>query len=148
LCPVVSCNTHVQNRRRGRVLPYSVALPGQQLPGPDIFSVRVLVPGGRVCGTFCGIAVVAVFSGLLAGRTLVFASNIAPVWGPGSTIFIWQAVSGVVHLVKIFGVLVPTQMLWTLANYVLTTREAKRVFGMVVGRHRGLDLFRLFSPRR
>ncbi len=34
--------------------------------------------------------------------------------------------------VKIFGVLVPTQI-WTLANYVLTTREAKRVFGMVGG---------------
>src|SRR5258708_38819321 len=34
--------------------------------------------------------------------------------------------------VKIFGVLVPTQI-WTVANYVLTTREAKRVFGMVGG---------------
>src|SRR6185295_18686849 len=34
--------------------------------------------------------------------------------------------------VKLFGVLVPTQI-WTLANYVLTTREAKRVFGMVGG---------------
>jgi AAA family ATP:ADP antiporter len=34
--------------------------------------------------------------------------------------------------VKIFGVLAPTQV-WTVANYVLTTREAKRVFGMVGG---------------
>lgn len=34
--------------------------------------------------------------------------------------------------VKIVGVLAPAQM-WTLANYVLTTREAKRVFGMVGG---------------
>jgi ATP:ADP antiporter, AAA family len=34
--------------------------------------------------------------------------------------------------VKIFGVLGATQI-WTLANYVLTTREAKRVFGMVGG---------------
>ena len=33
---------------------------------------------------------------------------------------------------KVFGVLAPTQI-WTLANYVLTTREAKRVFGMVGG---------------
>lgn len=32
--------------------------------------------------------------------------------------------------VGIFGVLAPTQV-WTLANYLLTTREAKRVFGMV-----------------
>ena len=34
--------------------------------------------------------------------------------------------------VGIFGVLAPTQV-WTLANYLLTTREAKRVFGMVGG---------------
>jgi AAA family ATP:ADP antiporter len=32
--------------------------------------------------------------------------------------------------VGIFGVLAPTQV-WTLANYLLTTREAKRVFGLV-----------------
>src|ERR1700732_1533739 len=34
--------------------------------------------------------------------------------------------------VGIFGVLAPTQV-WTLANYLLTTREAKRIFGMVGG---------------
>jgi AAA family ATP:ADP antiporter len=34
--------------------------------------------------------------------------------------------------VKVFGVLGATQI-WTVANYVLTTREAKRVFGMVGG---------------
>jgi ATP:ADP antiporter, AAA family len=34
--------------------------------------------------------------------------------------------------VGIFGVLGPTQV-WTLANYLLTTREAKRIFGMVGG---------------
>ncbi len=34
--------------------------------------------------------------------------------------------------VGIFGVLAPAQV-WTLANYVLTTREAKRVFGLVGG---------------
>jgi ATP/ADP translocase len=32
--------------------------------------------------------------------------------------------------VGVFGVLAPTQV-WTLANYLLTTREAKRVFGLV-----------------
>ena len=32
--------------------------------------------------------------------------------------------------VGILGVLAPTQV-WTLANYLLTTREAKRVFGLV-----------------
>lgn len=34
--------------------------------------------------------------------------------------------------VGIMGVLAPTQV-WTLANYLLTTREAKRVYGMVAG---------------
>jgi ATP:ADP antiporter, AAA family len=34
--------------------------------------------------------------------------------------------------VGIFGVLGPTQV-WTLANFLLTTREAKRIFGMVGG---------------
>jgi ATP:ADP antiporter, AAA family len=34
--------------------------------------------------------------------------------------------------VGIFGVLAPTQV-WTLANYLLTTREAKRIFGMIGG---------------
>src|SRR5215467_106877 len=34
--------------------------------------------------------------------------------------------------VGIFGVLAPTQV-WTLANVLLTTREAKRIFGMVGG---------------
>jgi len=34
--------------------------------------------------------------------------------------------------VGIFGVLAPTQV-WTLANFLLTTREAKRIFGMVGG---------------
>jgi AAA family ATP:ADP antiporter len=32
----------------------------------------------------------------------------------------------------VFGVLAPAQV-WTLANYVLTTREAKRLFGVIGG---------------
>ena len=70
---------------------------------------------------------------LLVGSMIFFASNCALFWAlahyhPHLTwlfpaFYIW---------VKIFGVLAPTQI-WTLANYVLTTREAKRVFGMVGG---------------
>ena len=70
---------------------------------------------------------------LLVGSMLFFASNCAVFWVLAHydshlawlfpAFYIW---------VKIFGVLVPTQI-WTLANYVLTTREAKRVFGMVGG---------------
>ena len=71
--------------------------------------------------------------GLLIGSTVFFASNCGLFWALAHyhphlawlfpVFYIW---------VKVFGVLAPTQI-WTLANYVLTTREAKRVFGMVGG---------------
>src|SRR6266478_9692117 len=71
--------------------------------------------------------------GLLVGSMLFFASNCALFW------FLAHYYSRLTWLfplfyvwVKIFGVLAATQI-WTLANYVLTTREAKRVFGMVGG---------------
>ncbi|HMH06768.1 MAG TPA: Npt1/Npt2 family nucleotide transporter, partial [Terriglobales bacterium] len=70
---------------------------------------------------------------LLIGSTIFFASNCGIFWVLARyhphlawlfpAFYIW---------VKVFGVLAPTQI-WTLANYVLTTREAKRVFGMVGG---------------
>jgi AAA family ATP:ADP antiporter len=70
---------------------------------------------------------------LLVGSMLFFSSNCAVFW------VLSHRYAGLVWLfpvlyvwVKIFGVLAPTQI-WTLANYVLTTREAKRVFGMVGG---------------
>lgn len=67
---------------------------------------------------------------LLVSSMVFFASNCALFWvlahnyRPGwlyPVFYMW---------VKIFGVLAPAQV-WTLANYVLTTREAKRVFGLV-----------------
>jgi AAA family ATP:ADP antiporter len=69
---------------------------------------------------------------LLVSSMLFFASNCGLFWiiahsyRPGwlyPVFYVW---------VKIFGVLAPAQV-WTLANYVLTTREAKRVFGLVGG---------------
>ena len=70
---------------------------------------------------------------LLVGSMLFFASNCFLFW------FLAHYYSGLPWLfpafyiwVKMFGVLAATQI-WTLANYVLTTREAKRVFGMVGG---------------
>jgi ATP:ADP antiporter, AAA family len=71
--------------------------------------------------------------GLLLGSTLFFASNCALFWVLAHYRFHLSFLFPVFYVwVKIFGVLVPTQI-WTLANYVLTTREAKRVFGMVGG---------------
>ena len=69
---------------------------------------------------------------LLVGSQLFFAANCALFWALAHyyhpawlypAFYIW---------VGVFGVLAPTQV-WTLANYLLTTREAKRVFGMVGG---------------
>jgi ATP:ADP antiporter, AAA family len=71
--------------------------------------------------------------GLLLASTLFFASNCALFWVLAHYRFHLSFLFPVFYIwVKIFGVLVPTQI-WTLANYVLTTREAKRVFGMVGG---------------
>jgi ATP:ADP antiporter, AAA family len=70
---------------------------------------------------------------LLICSTIFFASNCALFWGLAHYHFHLSWLFPVFYVwVKVFGVLVPTQI-WTLANYVLTTREAKRVFGMVGG---------------
>jgi AAA family ATP:ADP antiporter len=71
--------------------------------------------------------------GLLLGSALFFASNCVLFWALAHYHFHLSLLFPLFYIwVKIFGVLVPTQI-WTLANYVLTTREAKRVFGMVGG---------------
>lgn len=68
---------------------------------------------------------------LLVGSILFFAANAIVFWtwsavsvGSGAlfiAIYIW---------VGVFSVLAPSQV-WTLANYVMTTREAKRSFGFI-----------------
>lgn len=67
---------------------------------------------------------------LLAGSLLFFAANCVLFWWVVHfykppwlypVVYVW---------VGIFGVLAPAQV-WTLANYVLTTREAKRLFGLI-----------------
>lgn len=72
------------------------------------------------------------FGTLLVASPLFFASNCCLFWilthysRPQwlyPIFYVW---------VSMFGVLAPTQV-WTLANHLLTTREAKRVFGMVGG---------------
>ena len=69
---------------------------------------------------------------LLVASPLVFAATCVLFWAlthyarPSwlySAFYVW---------VGMLGVLAPTQV-WTLANYLLTTREAKRIFGMVGG---------------
>ncbi|HMD43768.1 MAG TPA: Npt1/Npt2 family nucleotide transporter [Candidatus Acidoferrum sp.] len=100
-----------------------------QLPYADI-SCGILV--GFVVAGYLRLARRISLRNLLIGSQLFFAANcglfwvLAKLYHPAwlyPVFYIW---------VGIFGVLAPTQV-WTLANYLLTTREAKRVFGMVGG---------------
>src|SRR5215469_1646979 len=67
---------------------------------------------------------------LLVGSQLFFASNCLVFWVLSHYYhYVW--LFPIIYVwVGMFGVLAPTQV-WTLANYSLTTREAKRIFGMV-----------------
>jgi ATP:ADP antiporter, AAA family len=101
-----------------------------QLAYADISST-VLV--ALVIAGYVVIARRVLFRDLLMGSMIFFAATWALFWWLAHyyshlawvfpAFYVW---------VKIFGVLGATQI-WTLANYVLTTREAKRVFGMLGG---------------
>src|SRR6201993_3980018 len=100
-----------------------------QLPYADIAS-GVLV--GFVVYVYLRIGRRVLLRDLLVGSQIFFAVNCAAFWVLAHfyhpdwlfpVFYVW---------VGIFGVLAPTQV-WTLANYLLTTREAKRIFGMVGG---------------
>lgn len=100
-----------------------------QLPYADIAS-GVLV--GFVVALYLQAGRRTSLSNLLVGSPLFFAATSTsfwllahysrPVW-LYAVFYVW---------VGMIGVLAPTQV-WTLANYLLTTREAKRIFGMVGG---------------
>ena len=67
---------------------------------------------------------------LLVGSLLFFSSNALILWWLGQTRDApWVAVVTYIW-VGMFGVIAPAQV-WTLANYVLTLREAKRLFGVI-----------------
>jgi ATP:ADP antiporter, AAA family len=73
------------------------------------------------------------FRDLLVSSMVFFATTFALFWGLAHyySHLAWVPPAFYVW-VKVFGALGATQI-WTLANYVLTTREAKRVFGMLGG---------------
>jgi AAA family ATP:ADP antiporter len=99
------------------------------LPYVDI-AIAALV--GIVAGLYIRIGHRTNLRNLLVGNLLFFASNALLFWW-------WAAVSVlesnllfiVLYVwVGVFSVLAPSQV-WTLANYVMTTREAKRAFGFI-----------------
>jgi len=100
-----------------------------QLPYVDIASA-VLV--GIVVVGYVRLGRRTSLGNLLVGSQFFFATNCVFFWALAHyyhpawlypAFYVW---------VSLFGVLAPTQV-WTLANYLLTTREAKRIFGMVGG---------------
>src|SRR5262249_29437354 len=69
---------------------------------------------------------------LLVGSLLLFAATFVGFWVV-ARFYRFDALFLILYVwVGIFGVLAPAQV-WTLSNYVLTTREAKRVFGLIGG---------------
>ena len=101
----------------------------KQLAYADISSAVLVM---MVVAAYVRVARRVPFQTLMLSSTLFFASNCALFWGLIHYLHLAWLFPVFYVWVKIFGVLVPTQI-WTLANYVLTTREAKRVFGMVGG---------------
>ncbi|MGD0791962.1 MAG: Npt1/Npt2 family nucleotide transporter [Terriglobales bacterium] len=128
-CLFLVISSYVIGKVAGAAL-FLARFPARQLAYADISS-SVLV--ALIVAGYVLIARRAPLLNLLVCSMLFFAGNCALFWGlahyySGLT---WLAPAFYIW-VKIFGVLAPTQI-WTLANYVLTTREAKRVFGMVGG---------------
>jgi len=100
-----------------------------QLPYVDIASA-VLV--GFVVAGYIYVSRRVSLRTVLVGSQLFFAANCALFWSLAHYYHLTWLFPIFYVWVGIFGVLAPTQV-WTLANYALTTREAKRVFGMVGG---------------
>jgi ATP:ADP antiporter, AAA family len=128
-CLFLVISTYVIGKVAGAALFLS-RFQAKQLAYADISSsvVVALVVAGYVL-----VARRVSLQSLLICSTIFFASNCALFWGLAHYRFHLSWLFPAFYIwVKVFGVLVPTQI-WTLANYVLTTREAKRVFGMVGG---------------
>ncbi len=101
--------------------------PAVELPYADIAS-GVLV--GFVVAAYLRLGRRTSLGRLLVWSPLFFASGCALFWVVAHYYFPAWLYPVFYVWVGIIAVLAPTQV-WTLANYLLTTREAKRIFGMV-----------------
>jgi ATP:ADP antiporter, AAA family len=100
-----------------------------QLPYADIAS-GVLV--GFVVVVYLRVGRRVSLGNLLVGSPLFFATTCVLFWILAYYAKLTWVYPAFYVWVGMFGVLAPTQV-WTLANFLLTTREAKRIFGMVGG---------------
>ena len=98
-----------------------------QLPFVDI-TIAVLV--GFVAAAYIRIARKLKPPALFTGSLLFFAANSFAFWYLSYYYHLRWLFPAFYIWVGIFGVVCPAQV-WTLANYVLTTREAKRIFGLI-----------------
>jgi AAA family ATP:ADP antiporter len=98
------------------------------LPYVDI-SIAVLV--GLTAGIYIRLGHHTSLRNLQIGSLLVFAVTALGLWSWSNTEGDTRAHFVIIYVwVGVLAVLVPSQV-WTLANYVLTTREAKRAFGLI-----------------
>ncbi|MEP6993754.1 MAG: Npt1/Npt2 family nucleotide transporter [Acidobacteriota bacterium] len=122
---IITCYTLGKTARDALFLSVFKA---SKLPYADM---AIALSVGVVIAAYVTIARRITLRNLMAGSLILFATlqcgfwYLAKFW-PGLT---WQYPVFYIW-VGILGVLAPTQV-WTLANYLLTTREAKRVFGLV-----------------
>lgn len=101
----------------------------RQLPMADI-AIAVLV-GVTIAG-YIRISRRVGLAGLLVGSLVLFSAVAFGFWWAFTT-YRWDWLFPALYIwVGVFGVLAITQV-WTLANFMLTTREAKRIFGLVGG---------------
>jgi len=98
-----------------------------QLPYVDI-SIALLV--GVVVAVYIRIGRRVSLRALQVGSLLLLAATSLALWRLSHDVSAWWVFPVIYVWVGMFGVLAPAQV-WTLANYVFTTRAAKRVFGLV-----------------
>ena len=104
------------------------AFKASKLPYADM---AIAVSVGFVVAIYVAIGRRVQLRDLLVGCLLVFAAIQGGFWYLAKFHPAWTWQFPVFYIwVGIVGVIAPTQV-WTLANYLLTTREAKRVFGLV-----------------
>lgn len=99
----------------------------KQLPFVDI-PIAVLV--GFVVAGYIRLGRGISLRNLLMGSLFFYASNCLLFWWLGHSFELPWLYPVIYVWVGMYGVLAVSQV-WTLANYVLTTREAKRVFGLL-----------------